>query len=52
MNTTNEKKDEKICNHNPDDKDTTLRRLEKRNMVFPNINEYICDICHEFFEFK
>lgn len=46
------KKDkEKICNHNPKDVNTTLKKIKRKTMVFPAIDEYFCEICHEFFEF-
>lgn len=45
------KEKEKICNHNPNDLGNTLRRLDKIKMTFPRVDEYICKVCHEFFEF-
>ena len=46
-----EKEKEKICNHDINDVHNTLRKLNKRNMVFPRLDEYVCENCHEFFEF-
>ena len=45
-------KKERICNHNPKDINTTLKKLDRRNMVYPRIDEFVCKICHNFFEFK
>lgn len=48
----NKNKKEKICNHNPQDKKNTLEKLNRRVMVNPCIDEYICKICHDFFDFE
>lgn len=46
------KEKEKICNHNPKDVKTTLKKIERKTMVFPAVDEYCCKICHEFFVFE
>ena len=43
---------EKICNHDIKDKKTTLKKIKSINMVYPRIDEYMCEVCHNFFEFK
>lgn len=45
-------KKEEICNHNPKDDNTTLKRLNRRTMVYPRTDEFICKMCHQFFEFR
>ena len=43
------KKEEK-CNHDLKDKETTLKKINRKNMIFPPIDVYMCGTCHEFFE--
>ena len=43
---------EKECNHNIEDPKNSLKKLSKRTMVYPPKDEYICTICHNFFEIK
>ena len=38
------------CNHNPNDSKTSLKKLQKRIMTYPPIQEYVCTVCHKFFE--
>lgn len=40
------------CNHNPNDSDTTLIMLAKRNMIFPPQFDFFCTNCNEVFKFK
>ena len=47
-----ERKKKKLCNHDPNDLNTSLELLNQRRMVFPPIYEYLCTICHDFFEFN
>lgn len=51
MNKDVNKKEEK-CNHNPKDIDTTLKKLNRKNMIYPSADEFICTVCHSFFEFN
>ena len=46
-----EKKKKVQCNHNPNDNDTTLEKLKKRNMVMPSTLWYTCSQCHKGFKF-
>ena len=39
------------CNHNPENKKTTLRQSNKIHMIYPPRREYFCENCHKFFTF-
>lgn len=51
MNKDIKKKEEK-CNHNLKDDNNTLKKINHRNMVYPPVDEFICTVCHNFFEFN
>ena len=40
------------CNHNPNDSNSTLIMLARRNMVFPPEFDFFCINCNEIFNFK
>ena len=42
----------KKCKHNPKKLNNSLKKLDKKTMVYPPVEEYICTVCHQFFEFK
>lgn len=46
------KEKKKLCNHNPNDLNTSLEMLNKRTMIYPPVDEYFCKICHQFFQFN
>lgn len=39
------------CNHNPNDDKTTLKKIPRKEMVYPPQDKYYCDVCHDFFIF-
>ena len=40
------------CNHNPNEKGATLIRFPRRNMVCPEISDWICSVCKKAFRFE
>lgn len=40
------------CNHNPNDKNTTLIKFRKINMVVPGLINFVCKNCGKRFIFK
>ncbi len=40
-----------MCNHNPNDENTSLEKMNKRIMVTPTIYWYTCNTCHKGFMF-
>lgn len=36
-----------LCNHNLNDINNTMEKVNKKNMVFPEVNYYICKYCHK-----
>ena len=48
--TKNLKNDEN-CNHDPNLKDTSLKRINKRVMVHPERADFFCPICKKAFRF-
>ena len=39
------------CNHNPNDKQSSLKAFPKRNQVYPEEFFFICPCCHKGFSF-
>ena len=40
------------CNHDPNLKDTSLKRLNKRIMIHPELADFFCPICKRAFRFE
>ena len=39
------------CNHNPNDKQSSLKAFPKRNQVYPEEFFFVCPCCHKGFSF-
>lgn len=43
-----QKKEEfELCNHDLNDINNTLEKINKVNMIFPKVTYYICKHCHK-----
>lgn len=47
-----EKQNKQKCNHNPNNPENSLKKMKKVKMIYPQLDEYFCTICHKFFEFE
>lgn len=52
LNNLNNTQSDKNCNHNPNDKGTTLIKTGKYKMVNPQIVDFFCPCCKKVFQFK